>query len=240
MKNAELDNYFETMANEKAVGLLYDDDVYAMQATPLKTPEVVKEEHFNKLVTFYKCNELRDDLHKAEELVKGDLTSTTKTVWEVDHALDTFLARAKDPYYSKHNTLSFQDLCGISNDTLITMFNQSQGYIENGRFQEAKALLTYLTVMAPRISSFWISLGVCFENLQDNSEAIIAYQVAKSIAPQDPQPCLCSVVCYLKMKEIDLAKMEFIKAESLVNSSDEAKQEWNQVVASIKTHLTKG
>ncbi len=229
-----LDEYIEREAELHAASALGREEDYQFLATPLKSAALIRKERYEELFNFYQCRVLRSEIEQAEKIVSEDPAASMQVVKEVGQVMNTVRERLEDPALDIHKLLCFRDLCGISNESLLEMFSKAQKLILDKRFQEAKALLTYLNVMAPRVTGFWISLGVCFENLGDFDEALAAYQVAKSISAEDPQPCLCLCHCFLSLKDYAQAREELQNAEMRCRESPALSQEWMPTVEQLK------
>jgi tetratricopeptide (TPR) repeat protein len=218
----EEDHYFEELSNSIVDSFLHDDNYYECLATPLKPAKVIKMQERRELANALQFKAIRSQMKTAEELLRINLKNL---VSEADfYSIITELDRAPTHFEEKISSLkkeeeekekeeeekviSLQELFGFSNETLMHFYELVCSLVAQNEFEKANAILVFLEMLAPHISSYWIAHGVNLQAMQKYLEAIEVFSLAKSLDPKDPEPSFSSLECYLALNEKEKAKFE--------------------------------
>lgn len=233
------DTIFDELIGSRVEELLQDDHYYQGLATSLKPAEVIKNEHRQQLLKALKMDDLQKHLIHAEELIKENHSDKfKKVIEEIEHSNEHMVK-----YYEQHRTeleskgtdpVLLKDIYGISNDSLSQIYELSKQYVTKKDFSNAESLLTYLTILAPDIIAFWISLGICFQALHKEWEAINIFNIAKILDQTDPAAYIYAAESYLNLKENDKAKMEIDAVKPFLNNKDGV---WKDSLAFVQQQI---
>lgn len=170
--------------------LIQDHDYYQGLATPLKSSAICKQEHIRQLTEFFQFAEQRARLEHAQKLITDLMLPFVSPIEfnKIKEELDNSSSHFSHFMETKANEeaerpILIQEMLGLSDETLMHIYALGQDLVEKGQFQDALALLTFLTLLAPHVPSFWILEGVCFKNLNLHEEATAALSAAKFLNP---------------------------------------------------------
>jgi tetratricopeptide (TPR) repeat protein len=103
---------------------------------------------------------------------------------------------------------------GYSDEVLLHFYALATQFLEEKMQEEALNSFTFLTMLNPYISSFWIGLGQAYESKQQYEQAIEAYAKAVEMEPADFTPFVGMVHCgqesrnFARVKELLEANRE--------------------------------
>jgi len=100
-------------------------------------------------------------------------------------------------------------------------------------YAKAVSLNVLLTMLNGADSNYWYNLGICFQEAANYEKAILAYACCNELDPKNVGASLFSAECNLRINHQAEAKVQFEKAETLVNSLP-IKDPWDQLVSSLK------
>lgn len=206
------DLIIDELVASQVESMLEDDYYYELHATPLKPGSRVKEEHRKQLKELLSLNDLRSQLDKAQSLILSQMPhfvppeEFSKIQTEIQNAPEHFINYLQSEGDAEKIVL-LQALFGFSNETLISAYRLAADLVEKGHMEDALAIFTFLSTMAPHVTSYWIAQGVCLQSLNRNEEAIAAFTAANLLNPTDPVPLTHLVECHLSLKDHEKAKM---------------------------------
>ena len=221
------DSFLNSLIEEEVDTLLEHDSYYQFLSTPIKPASVLKQQHRRQLVEFFKLTDLHAQLNTAQSLIlKGlpDLISSqdfAKVKDEIDKCTDhffSFVQMQEEEDEKPENPVLLQEMFGFSNETLLHVYDYGANLLEKGSIQDARVIFTFLTTLAPNVSSYWIGLGVCLQELNNQVDAIIAFGAANFLEPMDPAPLFYILECYVALKENDKAKLEVDELKKVIPS----------------------
>lgn len=207
------DLIIDELVDSQVEALLEEDSYYQMYATPLKPANQVKEEHRKQLKELVSLNDMRSQLDKAQSLILSLMPhfvppeEFSKIQNEIESAPEHFMQHLQAEGDAEKIFL-LQTIFGFSNETLISIYKLAADLFQKGHFEDALAIFTFLSTMAPHVTSYWVAQGVCLQSLNRNEEAIVAFTAAKLLNPSDPVPLSHLIECYLSLKDHEKAKME--------------------------------
>ena len=116
--------------------------------------------------------------------------------------------------------ISMQQIFGISDDSLIHIYELTQYLVHHKHYDDAIQILTFLTTMAPQISSFWLTFGICLQLLNQHESAIALFDIVKALHPTDPAPFIYSAESYVILHHINKAQHEIDLVKPLLEHSE--------------------
>jgi len=107
---------------------------------------------------------------------------------------------------------SWQDLLGLSNATLVWVYEIGYAHYEKGQFKDAETLFGTLVMLNGLISDYWVALGFAQRKMGKESEAISSFAMGTILNPENPIPRYQSAELYLKagLFEDVLAEVETV------------------------------
>ena len=219
--NLLLSDFIESQIDD----LIQEDDYYQAFATPLKSASIIKQEHKRKLEDFFKFSEQRSRIEHAEKLISDLMPTFVSTIEfaeikeEFDNSASHFsrFIATKEDEISKRPIL-LQEMLGLSDETLLHIYSLGRSLFQKNQYEDALALFTFLTILAPHVSSYWIFEGACFQIQSSNEEALAAFNAAKFLNPLDPLPIAYAIESYHALKDKDQMKNEIQELENLVST----------------------
>lgn len=231
----QIDKCFEDLANSNVDKLLHDDSYYQGLATPLRSSEAIKAQERKNLVELLQFKTARLQMQAAEELIRTMLAShISQREWnavisELDRAPLHFLEEMEKLAEDSDVMILPQNLFGISNESLIHFYNLAIELFNKKEFEKAIAILVFLEVLTPNISSFWLAHGICLQSMQHYSEGIKLFEAAKQLDANDPSPSFHTIECHLALHEKDKARVEHDRLKQIIDHLDnEKKSEWSE------------
>ena len=109
-----------------------------------------------------------------------------------------------------------QELLGLSDDCLMHFYAVATDLVEKKDYEGAIAILTWLEMLAPYVSSFWLAHGLCLQMLNKHDEAIESLLIAKQFSLEDPTIIFNLYKSYSASKMHDLAKSEMKLLNALI------------------------
>jgi len=235
---AKIDTILDELIESQVESLIQDDSYYQHFATSLKPASQIKMEHKKQLLDFFKLTELRKQLESAPLLIESllpELISAeefAKVKGELDQSSEhfiTFIASMNKETAEK--PVLFQEMFGLSDETLLYIYELSVDLVKKGKYEEANTLFVFLTTLAPHVPSYWIAEGACLQALNRHEEAIAVFSAAKFLNPSDPAPFAYSVESYYMLKDTEKAKPELDALKEIVKlSSGDEKIKWEQKI----------
>lgn len=240
--NTKPDILLDELIKAEVEKLIQEDTHYQSLATPLKSAAAIKQDHRQQLTEFFKFQQQRDFIEHAQELITDHMPvfvpafEFKKIKEELDNSpthFAQFIETNKDKTFNR--PILWQEMLGLSNETLLHIFSLGQDLVQKGKFQDALALFTFLTFLAPHVSSYWTLEGICLQKLNSHAEAIAAFAVAKQLDPTDPLPIACSVECYHFQNEKNLAQEEIELLEKVISTLDANERDvWKANLKNLK------
>ncbi len=144
---------------------------------------------------------------------------TAKVVWKgFDNTGDI------DIILEKRNL--FQDILGISSDSMGKMFSQAVGFLNQHRYDEAARAFELLHSLNPFIPDFWIGAGLAHQAHGVNDVALSDFMMAMTIDPKSPDPYRFAVECCLDMQDLPQA-IAFV-TQAIAYAKKHARAAWAQ------------
>lgn len=238
-KNSQLTNLIE----EEVDTLLEHDNYYQMLSTPIKPASVIKQQHRRQLVEFFELTDLQAQLDAAQSLILSglpDLISAqdfSKVKNEIDESTDhffSFVEMQEERQEKSEHPVLLQEMFGFSNETILHVYALGANLVEKGNFPDARVLFTFLTTLAPHVSSYWVALGVCLQELNKQEDAVISFGAANFLEPMNPAPLFYILEIYIGLKETDKARLEVDELKKVMPTlSKDERAMWEQKINNL-------
>jgi tetratricopeptide (TPR) repeat protein len=147
----------------------------------------------------------------SKEIVQafGDMISVASVLIHDPEPSLSFMAKGR----------TIQELLGVSEKTLCSMYMAAKYLYDNEQYEESASAFTLLSLLNPSYSSFWQGLGNSEYFLGKHKEALIAYNFAAQMDPNDPLPYILSAKCHIALEHFSAAKTMLGLAEATQDKS---------------------
>jgi|YelNatPaOPRAMG01_1025707.scaffolds.fasta_scaffold01323_32 type III secretion system low calcium response chaperone LcrH/SycD len=123
---------------------------------------------------------------------------------------------------------TLQEVKGFSDQQMEAIYSLAFNLYQNGKYKDAIEVFTWLGIMNPFVSKYWMGLGASLQMAKDFSNALNAYAVAAITSkPEDPIPHLHAGECYLGLGN----KTEALKAFKMASDYSQNKPQYEKVFA---------
>lgn len=243
MKKKEWINQFDSKMQAIIDAYVQEQDFHAIE-TPLKSDSQIKNELRARLHkeqnfdTIFKGIFNSFSLINAHLLTLNDKNKKKQIRDELDHALTVFSDLRKQTSQESKNQSNtnaplWVGLYGISDETLLMIYDIVLENVKHNQINNAKDLLQILLLFAPTITSFWNALGFCFQTEGNYDQALNIYLISEEINPELPDTHFYLVRCYMAMHEKSRAQEQVKKLNKLIAESKELKGHWKNEVEQL-------
>ncbi len=97
-------------------------------------------------------------------------------------------------YFQQGGT--WQQLLNYDDNLLRSQYQKAYDLYQKADYKNAAALFSYLTVLNPYESNFWMGLGISKQSDRLYEEAIVSYTTAEAMNPENPIPHLHMAQCF--------------------------------------------
>lgn len=232
----DFDSFLDEVA-EAAVGSVED---YEAKATALKSAETLRNEAKEQVKDTLRMDDLRKSIKNGLEVV-ADLMpklvsqpALDQLIKEVD---DGMAALAKGPQVlNAKEGLILQELFGISNDSMMNIYDMGSQLIKEKEFQTAREVFTISSLLAPDISAHWTALALCYQETEGTFEEINGmYEMAAALAPEDAEVLIRWAAYLIEENHKSEARDCLDRAEPLL--TNEMGSGWRKVMGSLRHKL---
>jgi len=151
--------------------------------------------------------------------------------------LSSDIAKAQE----KLSTLSIYDeipeklypFLGITEASLDAVEKISRQKYQEENYGAAAALCAFLTTIDPENFSYWLHLGVCYQEAGFNEKAIKAFSICHLLDPLEITPWILCTECYVRAHNKDDAKLEFEEARRMISKLEDTKP-WDEHLIYLK------
>lgn len=127
---------------------------------------------------------------------------------------------------------------GLSKATMET-FNKAAAFLyENKEYEKAVGAYTFLSYLDPNEAAFWLGLGNSEYYCRSYEAALVAYEAAAEVNPDDPQHFLFSSHCYDELGQLEKAIKCCDQALALIASKPHL-IDWREKAANLKSYYIK-
>lgn len=204
---------------------------------PMRSPEMQKQQTKEELMRFIRLDDAAGLLDRALSLIRDMLPQRiSKEEWETclneflncDESLCEFFERDANGEISEEDFIPIHQMLGISEATLQHCYELGQWLFSQKDFDDARSIFGFLTTVAPYMPEFWISLGMCYNQMKCYQEAINTYKAAQDLFKDDPALYIHCANNYLANNDKTNASIELDAVKKIFDSSPECKAEWEK------------
>ncbi|MBA3958674.1 MAG: hypothetical protein H0X51_09835 [Parachlamydiaceae bacterium] len=105
-----------------------------------------------------------------------------------------------------------QQMLGISDAALERFYTIGCKLLEERRWEDARDVFRFLTLLNPFVHNFWMGLGIGEQTSGNYEQAGIAYVMGEATDPDDPVVHANAYQCYLALGDTVLAERSFKRA----------------------------
>ncbi len=116
---------------------------------------------------------------------------------------------------------SLRMLAKMNPQDLALVYEYAVQLCQGGEYDSAKRLLNLLIQLDHWNFSYWLTLGLCYQQTVDLHQSIYCFSRAGQIQIDDPRPSCLAGECYLACGNTDYAKKAFRMALNWCNSHPE-------------------
>lgn len=133
---------------------------------------------------------------------------------------------------------SLAEILGISNDSLLAIYRLGNDLHAENRFSEAMVIFEVLMILKPRVTSFWMAVGVTLDIQRRFFESVKVYKYGKNTFPRKAGFPVHLAQCYINLRDNMLASIELDQAEKLLYRSEKKQARWAKALKSLKAYIT--
>lgn len=126
-----------------------------------------------------------------------------------------------------------QALCGYSNNVLLNFYEMATRFFDEKKYDDALNAFTFLCMLNPAVSSFWIGQALTFEAKQDYTKAIEAFEKGVKAEPLDFDPFLGMIRCSQELKDYHKVR-DLLEAERENPAIEEEVKEALEYIKSLQ------
>jgi len=111
-------------------------------------------------------------------------------------------------YFEKGGT--WKDLLGYDQNLMQSQYKLAYDFYQKADYKSAAAAFSYLTMLNPYESTYWMGLGISKQSDRLYEEAIVSYVAVEAIEPENPVPHLHLAQCFyaLNLREEAIKHLE--------------------------------
>ncbi len=190
-------------------GSLFARDPYIKRKTAALLAQFVENFKKSKKVFSLAGTLLQEQLVHAPE--KEAITQ------EISHVMEILPILENEEELKKQEELSAtavnQELLGLSDATLLWMYQVGNQFFKEKNFENAYAIFRLLVQLNPLVCDYWIAFALAQVNQNEPSEALDSFAAAIILDRDQPTPRYQSAMLYLQLgqKEDALAELEVLE-----------------------------
>lgn len=237
---------FEGIVDALIETQLANDEDYQMQSKSnhLKSAEQIKAQNKQQIREQLRMDEYQHKLGLACKIIAERLPrfihpqNWAQVLSEFEESLNRSLPPANPVKESQVDpTLIFQNILGISNDTVNFIYQLGKQLINENEYEKAAAIFTFLHFLNPFVSEFWMGAGMSLYYGGLNEEALIDLEIAHLLATDRAAPWVYTALCHLSLNNKNAVREDLKQINKLFQKNKEEKVIWNDVITSIKDQL---
>jgi type III secretion system low calcium response chaperone LcrH/SycD len=131
---------------------------------------------------------------------------------------------------------TLKDLRGLSSEDIETIYAIGFNLYNQGKYDQAEPMFQFACLYAHLEPRYWMALGNCRQMSKNYQPAIDAYGFAYMLKIDDPWPPIQAAICYLAMKDKNLAG-ESLSLAAKVAEQGQANETARQRIAALRQAL---
>lgn len=186
------------------------------------------EEEKNRRKNDFYLVEYEQDIEDVMQLLYSELPERVEEEkWQAIFFEIARIGHSTEEFLNKNGSLEIdpsvqkREILGLSNETLLTLYSLGLQYYEEKNYEPVRLINTFLTLVAPEVSSFWIALGRSKELLGDIYGAIETFDQAKESHPNVGKLYFFSAECYHSLHKLQKVNLELSQLEKLTKESNQ-------------------
>ena len=120
---------------------------------------------------------------------------------------------------------TIQEVKGLSDEQMEAIYSMGYNLYQNAKYEDATQVFTWLTMLNPFQSKYWMGLGGALQMSKDFDWALQTYAMAAVVGePRYPTPHLHAGECYMSKGDLDEAVKGFKMAMDFSEGNDKYKK----------------
>lgn len=240
-------NKLEERLDKAAEGLLDEDGVYELKATPLMSAKELKAQHKASIKEFLRDNELKRAIGRGFDLIRQDIIEVLDKdqlepffaeLGKVNsEALDNPSDKVRQKLAEGSLTLTFQEVFDLSNDIIKQIYTLGYQYFQRKEYDKAIDIFSIITTLNPFVTEFWNAMALCFQAKQEWNKAMETFAIACTLNENDVSSRISRAYCCLNLKERAEAIEEFAIAKAIIDKNPALDVEWGRYLNKLKMQI---
>lgn len=218
LKDEVYSMYETTMSQDEKIDYL-KQQLEKDGANPIATYKYAYESHkLGKLAEAIKYYQLTINLDTKNQDAYINLAQAYQQQGDFTQA-KSVLTKAKELF--PQNTLIPKQIASIEAQNISTLYSKASELFNQKKYQEAIALYEKIT---PPTAESLLSIGACYQSLNDNSNAAKFYEKSFAVDTQNSETAYYTALAYSNIENYEKAKL-FAKKSLEINSKNQHAQE---------------
>lgn len=237
----------EKRLDQAAEGLLDEESVYELHATPLVSAQQLRAQHKERIKNYLRDNELKRSIGRGFDLIRQDIIEVlTKEQLEPffaelgkinPRALDNPSPKVQKLLAEKSATLTFQDVFELSNEILKQIYTLGYQYFQRKEYEHAIDIFAIVTTLNPFVTEFWNAMALCFQAKQEWTKALDTFAIACTLNENDVSSRISRAYCCLSMQQNEEAMEELALAKEIIDKNPALDNEWGEYLKKLKAQV---
>lgn len=202
---------------------------------PLLPPEAVRERDKQEMRSFLLAEELRERFNKGMDLILEflprvlNLEAIDRIAEEaeaIEGHQDKVQKAMEEGRLPEDLPLTYQEILGISNQTLMDFFKIAMVLMQEGRWEKAEQILFVLNVLAPENEVFWSLKGITYRERGDLEEALKILKLAHELNKKNIEAFGWYLQTCVELGLKDVVDENRAAFEELLAEHEEPKMRW--------------
>ena len=237
---------YHILLEEIAEQCVEDESAYQLQATALKSAAAIRKEKKLQIMDFIENGPVRPHIQRALKFLKSEPASflTEEQCKDIKNSLDKIehfawekLQEPKDSTKDPDQLEIFQEIFGLSNESLINIYRVGFHFYEEQHYEDALDIFMFLFILNPTVADFSYELGLCYKQLNNLTDALGSFILAANLNIEHVGANLGAASCFIDLHDKDQAKKHLDHVRLLGENSPEKIEGWLENINSIQACL---
>lgn len=232
----------EKMA-ERCVG---DESLFEDQANSFKTAAMIREQRKREVVEYLESEALQKALLRAVNLLLSPESERVLSDEEMEDLQENLAKITADKLLNpsdeikelidknQEEVIPYQQIFGLSNDSLLTIYKLGYHYFQNQNIDEAIDIFILLTTLNSTVADFYYALGLCYQQKQQWPDAVACFTFASYLNPAHVGARISLIECYQQLKDDTKASVYIDEVSRLQEECPEKVEPWLEIFQSLK------
>ncbi len=219
----------------------YVDDFKFEENSDQKTlldPKAKRERMRREIKEAIKLPELSEQIEKAIGLLTSE--GSQKLSQEANQKLISELSAASSHLSNlglqEAGNQTLQSLTKISDESMNSVAEIAMGKFEEALYGDSQALFSFLSILNPGYSEYWLRLGITAQKSGNSDLASRAYAATLALEPDNLGARLFGAECFIQRGLQDEAKVEVAAAKNIIENTETDKM-WKDLLADLESSL---